>query len=97
MLKPRRDVQRREAWFTGATFVGVIPFLALYLIARGSSAEAPVAARAAAPAMMAMLVMYAVAYLITPKDLAWQLKTSLDRLFVQLVPTLAWSVVTIAR
>jgi len=87
----------REAWLTGAAFVGVIPFLALYLIARGASAEAPVAAKAAAPAMIAMLVIYAVAYLITPKDLPWQLRTSLDRVFVQLVPTLAWSVVTIAR
>jgi hypothetical protein len=47
--------------------------------------------------MAAMLAIYTLAYLVTPKDLAWQLKTSLDRLFVQLVPTLAWSIVTISR
>jgi hypothetical protein len=34
---------------------------------------------------------------VTPKDRAWQLKTSLDRLIIQLVPTLAWSIMTITR
>ena len=87
----------REAWLTGATLVGVLPFLAAFLTVRGWRADAPAAARAAVPAMAAMLAMYAVAYLVTPKDLPWQIKTSLDRVFVQLVPTLAWSVVTIAR
>ena len=47
--------------------------------------------------MVAMLAIYAMAYLVTPKDLAWQLKTSLDRLVVQIVPTLAWAIMTISR
>ena len=51
----------------------------------------------AMPAMMAMVAIYAIAYLVSPKDLSWQLTTSLDRLIVQLVPTLAWSIATISR
>jgi hypothetical protein len=87
----------RELWLAGATMVGVIPFLCVFAAVRGVGARAPAAARAAAPAMAAMLVVYALAYLVTPKDLAWQLKTSLDRLVVQIVPTLAWSIMTIGR
>jgi hypothetical protein len=87
----------RELWLAGAVLVGVIPFLAVFAAVRGVGAPAPAAARAAAPAMAAMIAIYAIAYLVTPKDLAWQLKTSLDRVVVQLVPTLAWSVMTISR
>jgi hypothetical protein len=87
----------RELWLAGATVVGVIPFLCVFAAVRGVRAPAPPAARAAAPAMAAMIAIYAIAYLVTPKDLAWQLKTSLDRLVVQIVPTLAWSIMTISR
>lgn len=87
----------REIWLSGATVVGVIPFLCVFAAVRGVRAPAPVAARAAAPAMAAMIAIYALAYLVTPKDLTWQLKTSLDRLVVQIVPTLAWSIMTISR
>jgi hypothetical protein len=86
----------RELWLTGARTVGVIPFLCAYLVIAGIRAPAPAAARIAAPAMLVMLAIYAVAYLVTPKDLAWQLKTSIDRVIVQLVPTLVWSVISIA-
>ncbi len=87
----------RELWLAGAALVGVIPFLGVFAAVRGVGAPAPAAARAAAPAMAAMIAIYAIAYLVTPKDLAWQLKTSLDRLVVQIVPTLAWSIMTISR
>jgi hypothetical protein len=87
----------RELWLAGAALVGVIPFLCVFAAVRGVGGSVPGAARAAAPAMAAMIAIYAVAYLVTPKDLAWQLKTSLDRLVVQIVPTLAWSVMTISR
>jgi hypothetical protein len=87
----------RELWLAGASVVGVIPFLCVFAAVRGVRAPAPAAARAAAPAMVAMIAVYAIAYLVTPKDLVWQLKTSLDRLVVQIVPTLAWSIMTISR
>jgi hypothetical protein len=87
----------QEIWRTGATVVGVIPFLCVFAAARGVRASASGAARAAVPAMTAMIVIYAIAYLVSPKDLSWQLQTSLDRLIVQLVPTLAWSIATISR
>lgn len=90
------ETMGRELWLTGARTVGVIPFLCVYAAVTGIGARAPFAARAAAPAMLAMLAIYAIAYLVTPKDLAWQLKTSADRLVVQLVPTLVWSVISIA-
>ncbi len=87
----------RELWLAGASVIGVIPFLCAFAAVRGVRAPAPAAARAAAPAMVAMMAIYAIAYLVTPKDLVWQLKTSLDRLVVQIVPTLAWSIITISR
>lgn len=87
----------RELWLTGAAAVGVIPFLCAFAAVRGVRAPAPAAARAAVPVMVAMTAIYAVAYMVTPKDLAWQLKTSIDRLVVQIVPTLAWSIMTISR
>jgi hypothetical protein len=87
----------RELWLTGASGVGVIPFLCLFAVVRGVSPAAPNAARAAAPAMAVMMAIYALAYLATPYDVVWQLKTSLDRLVVHIVPTLAWSMMTMSR
>ena len=88
---------RREVWLTGATIVGVLPFLAVFAAVRGVDPAAPAAARAAVPAMLILLGVYAVAYLVTPKDLAWQLRTSLDRLAIHVLPTLAWAILTVSR
>ena len=87
----------RELWLTGATLAGVLPFLAAFVVVRGIDSRAPSAARAAVPVMLIVLVVYMMAYLVTPKDLAWQLRTSLDRLVLQVVPTLAWSVIAMCR
>src|SRR4029453_12361385 len=81
----------RELWFNGATLVGVVPAACLFLGTRGIRRPACAGARAAWPVMGVMALIYAVAYLVSPKDLVWQLTTSLDRLVVQLVPTLVWS------
>ena len=86
-----------ELWRSGASTVGVVPFLCAFAAIRGLAAPAPPAARAAALAMGMMIAIYSVAYLVTPKDLVWQLQTSLDRLVLQIVPTLAWSIMTITR
>jgi hypothetical protein len=87
----------REVWLTGAMVFGIVPMLAAFAGARGIDAKASGASRAAIPAMLGVLVIYMVAYLVTPKDLAWQLRTSLDRLVLHVVPTLAWSVVVMCR
>jgi hypothetical protein len=87
----------RELWFNGATLVGVVPAACLFLATRGIRRPADAGARAAWPVMGVMALIYAVAYLVSPKDLVWQLTTSLDRLVVQLVPTLAWASMMMAR
>ena len=87
----------RELWLTGAARVGVLPLLAAFAAVRGLDRGAPAAARAALPAVLLILLVDAAAYLVTPKDLAWQLRTSLDRLILQIVPTVIWAVVRLCR
>ena len=87
----------RELWTTGASTIGVLPVLALFVLVRGVDVRASAVAHVAIAAMMLLLVVYAAAYLVTPKDLAWQLRTSLDRLILQVVPTLTWATVTLCR
>jgi hypothetical protein len=87
----------REVWLTGAVTVGVLPFLAAFLAVRGLDAQASVPARGAPVLMLLLLAAYAAAYLMTPKDLGWQLRTSIDRVVLHIVPTLAWSAMTLSR
>ena len=87
----------RELWVTGATTVGIVPFLAVFAAIRGTETHAPATARAAIGAMALLLVVYAAAYAVTPKDLVWQLQTSLDRLVLHVVPTLTWATLTLCR
>lgn len=87
----------REVWLTGALTVGVLPFLAAFVAVRGFDAHAPAPARGAPVLMVLLLAAYAAAYLMTPKDLGWQLRTSIDRVVLHVVPTLAWSAMTLSR
>jgi hypothetical protein len=91
------DAFARELWLTGATVVGVLPVLALLALIRGIDRRGSIAARAAIPAMLVLLLIYGAAYIVTPKDLVWQLQTSLDRLVLQVVPTLTWAVIMLCR
>lgn len=86
-----------ELWRSGGTLIGVVPVVAVFAALRGLDPRASAAARWAAPAMFLLLVTYGVAYVVTPKDLVWQLNTSLDRVVMQLVPTLVWSLVAATR
>lgn len=87
----------RELWLTGASTIGVLPLMVGFAAVRGLDPGAPPAARAAVAATFLLLMIYAAAYLITPKDLAWQLRTSLDRLVLQIVPTVIWAAVRLCR
>lgn len=87
----------RELWLTGASTIGVLPLMAGFAVARGLDPDAPAAARAAVLATIVLLMIDAAAYLITPKDLVWQLRTSLDRLILQIVPTVVWAAGRVCR
>lgn len=87
----------RELWVTGASTIGVVPFLAVFAVIRGLESRPSAASLAAVAAMLLLLVIYAAAYVVTPKDLAWQLQTSLDRLVLHAVPTLTWATMTLCR
>ena len=79
----------RELWLGGAPRIGVLPILAGYVLAAGVRRPLGVPAVAAA-AMMAMLAGYLLVYVLTPYDFAWHLRTSAERVVLQLFPTLVW-------
>lgn len=66
-----------------------LPLLATYLFLSGTNREArdKTIVKTVPIALVLMLAGYFFVYLITPKDLIWQLKTSLPRLFLQLWPS----------
>jgi hypothetical protein len=87
----------RELWLSGATIVGVLPAACALLLISGFRRSSDVGAIVAWPVTAAMLVVYGAAYLASPLDLAWQLRTSLDRVVLQLVPTIVWAAMMAAR
>ena len=86
----------RELWTNGASMIGVLPILSGFALVRGISRQAPAASAWGGIAVAAMIVVYFLAYLATPLDVAWQVQTSVQRLVVQLVPLTAWSVLSFA-
>ena len=72
----------RELWLSGATMVGVLPAACALLLISGIRRSSDAGAIAAWPVTAAMVVVYAAAYLASPLDLAWQLRTSLDRVCI---------------
>ena len=86
----------RELWTNGASMIGVLPILSGFALVRGISRQAPAASAWGGIAVAAMIVVYFLAYLATPLDVAWQVQTSVQRLVVQLVPLAAWSVLSFA-
>jgi hypothetical protein len=96
LLEPRRvslvvEALANELWFTGAKVVGVLPAMGALLLIGGVRRPIDPAPRMVWPVIAAMMLAYAVAYLVSPKDLAWQLRTSVDRVVVQVVPTIIWA------
>ncbi len=83
-------------WYSGASIVGVLPIVTAFAAVRGPDRTSSMVPRYAIAVMAAMLAAYALAYAVTPKDLAWQLQTSADRVVLQLIPTLVWAVLSFA-
>jgi hypothetical protein len=84
-------------WSGGAGAVGVLPIVAGFLFVVGLD-RPPNPVPAIGLITMGLLVAgYAGVYAITPHDLEWQLKTSLDRVMLHAFPTLVWSAMMLAR
>jgi hypothetical protein len=87
----------RELWLSGGTMVGILPAVGALLLISGIRRPTDAGAIVAWPVTAAMVVVYGAAYLASPLDLAWQLRTSLDRVVLQLVPTVVWAAMIAAR
>ena len=80
----------REVFRFGEWWLIPLPIvmLVLYFLLRGNIAsEEKDAVRASAAALLLTLAGYFFIYLITPRDIYWHLRFSLNRLFLQLWPS----------
>ena len=87
----------KELWFGGASQIGVLPILALFVIATGLRRPLPIGPMLGLAITGALIVADILAYILSPHDLAWQLRTSLDRVIVQVFPALVWCGMSLAR
>ncbi len=104
LIQPKRYLQIIVAFFNGAWdfgswFIPVGAILVIYLIVMGAS---PREGKRAAFTLAILLVGVMLAgdffvYVITPANLAWQLQTSLQRLLLQLWPSLLLAYFVVAR
>jgi hypothetical protein len=84
------EAMGRELWYGGATMIGTLPVLVLFIMAHGVSGHRNPGARLALLALAIMLAAFALVYVLTPLDLAWHLRTSVDRVLLQLMPSMVW-------
>lgn len=87
----------KELWFGGAGLVGVLPILAMFVMAAGLRRPVPIGPMLGLAFIGALIVADILAYVLSPHDLAWQLRTSLDRVIVQVFPALVWCGMSLAR
>jgi hypothetical protein len=87
----------RELWLGGAGTVGVLPIVAAFTLLAGIDRPANPAPAMGLITMGLLITGYAGVYAMTPHDLAWQMKTSLDRVMLHAFPTLVWSGMMLAR
>jgi asparagine N-glycosylation enzyme membrane subunit Stt3 len=87
----------RQIAFGGSTTIGNVPVVAAFTAALGRARPCPPAAVCGALVLVLMLLAYAVTYLLSPFDLAWHLRTSADRVVVQLVPAAIWALMMSGR
>jgi hypothetical protein len=80
----------KEYIITGITFTRYgLPLLAIYLLLLGINRKLKdnIIVKTAIITLVLMLAGYFFVYVTTPQDLSWHLKTSLNRLFLQLWPS----------
>lgn len=81
----------RALWHGGATGPGVLPAMAAFVAVSGAARPSNPVPLGAIAGMALLLGAYAVACLLSPHDLAWQLAVSVDRLVLHAFPTLVWA------
>jgi hypothetical protein len=88
-----------ETLFFGGWFAPIILVLAFYALLVGFSDNAKFQKAVTAPvlALAASGVGYFFVYILTPHDVAWQLKWSLERVFMQLWPAAIFAVFVLLR
>jgi hypothetical protein len=84
-------------WSGGATGVGVLPIVAAFVLLVGLERQTNPVPYMALITLALLIAGYACVFAMTPHDLAWQMKTSLDRVMLHAFPTLVWSGMMIAR
>lgn len=87
----------RQLWFGGATVIGVLPTVTAFTLLTGFARPPRSAVRSMTVVIGAMLLADALVYLFSPCDLAWHLSTSVDRVVVQLLPSLIWAILVHGR
>jgi hypothetical protein len=86
----------REIWLGGATYIGILPLTVVIAITLGRPRHWPRAVVAAAICTAGMLAVDASVYLLLSPNLVWHLSTSVDRVIVQLTPTIVWALLMLA-
>jgi hypothetical protein len=106
VLTNLRDVDRlqmvaaavgKELWFGGASLVGVLPILAMFVLTTGIRRPVPTGPALGVACASALIVVDMLVYVLTPHDLVWHLRTSLERVIVQVFPAIVWCGMSLAN
>jgi hypothetical protein len=87
----------RALWLGGASGVGVLPIVAGFVFAVGLEHPANPVPYMGLVTLGLLIAGYACVFAMTPHDLVWQMKTSLDRVMLHAFPTFVWCGMMLAR
>ena len=90
---------RFGSWGIPGFSIGIIPILLIYffLFNSGAIKEYPGAYIAGITMLIVQALGYYAIYLITPYDLTWHLQYSIDRIFLQIFPLIAFLILSASR
>jgi 4-amino-4-deoxy-L-arabinose transferase-like glycosyltransferase len=86
----------RELWFGKASVVGVLPLLAMFVLATGIRRPIPTGAILGLTISAAVIAVDILVYILTPQDLVWHLATSVQRVVLQIFPVIVWCGMSLA-
>ena len=86
----------KELWFGGANLVGVLPILAMFVLATGITRPVPPGPMLGLGISAAVIAADILVYILTPQDLVWHLSTSVQRVVLQIFPVLVWCGMSLA-